>query len=29
MNINEFINLTRSDPDSWRNYCEIIIRIVD
>lgn len=26
MNINEFINLTRSDPNSWRNYCEIIIR---
>lgn len=26
MNVKEFIDLTRSDPDSWINYCEIIIK---
>ena len=25
MNVYEFIDLVKQDPDSWKNYCEIII----
>lgn len=25
MNVYEFLNLVKQDPDKWKNYCEIII----